>query len=81
MIEIDRSSSASVKDQLVEQLRFYIANGRYKVNEDLPATRKLAEQLGISFHTVRKAYQDLVEEGVLDARKGRGYRVTARARP
>lgn len=78
MIEIDRSSNVSVKDQLVEQLRFYIASGRYKVNEDLPATRRLADQLGISFHTVRKAYQQLVGEGILESRKGRGYRVTAR---
>ncbi len=78
MIEIDRSSSISVADQLVEQLRFYIASGRYKINEDLPATRKLADQLGISFHTVRKAYQQLVVEGILDAQQGRGYRVTAR---
>ncbi len=78
MIEIDRSSSASVTDQLAEQLRFYIASGRYKINEDLPATRKLADQLGISFHTVRKAYQLLVEEGILDSQQGRGYRVMAR---
>lgn len=78
MIDIERGSRVSVKDQLVEQLRFYIASGRYKVNEDLPATRKLADQLGISFHTVRKAYRQLVEEGILESRQGRGYRVTAR---
>ncbi len=79
MIKIERSSSISVHEQLVEQLRYQIASGTYKVNDILPPTRKLAEQLGISFHTVRKAYQKLVEEGILSAQQGSGYTVLARA--
>ena len=78
MIKIDRKSSVSVPEQLAEQLRFLIASGHYKVNDLLPPTRKLGEQIGISFHTVRKAYNILVEEGALDAQQGRGYQVTAR---
>lgn len=65
--------------QLVEQLRFLIASGRYAVDETLPSTRRLAEQLDVSFHTVRKAYQKLDEEGLLEARPGSGYRVRERA--
>ena len=79
MIKIDRDSGISVPEQLAEQLRFLIASGHYKVNETLPPTRKLGEQIGISFHTVRKAYQILTKEGVLEAHKGSGYKVTARA--
>lgn len=78
MIEIDRSASLPVPDQLAEQLRFLIANGHYKVNQLLPPTRKLADQIGISFHTVRKAYQKLVEEGILEVQQGSGYKVTTR---
>ncbi len=78
MINIDRNSGVSVPEQLAEQLRFLIASGHYKVNETLPPTRKMGEQVGISFHTVRKAYQILVGEGVLEVQQGSGYRVTAR---
>lgn len=73
MIEINHQSSQSVKDQLTSAIRFRIAGGRYRVGEKLPATRKLADQLGISFHTVRKAYQQLEQEGLVEARKGSGY--------
>ncbi len=78
MIKIDRKAGTSVTDQVVEQLRYLIASNYYKMNETLPPTRKLAEQVGISFHTVRKAYQLLVEEGILAVQQGSGYRVTAR---
>lgn len=79
MITIDRSDSRSVHDQLVEQLRFLIASGRYQVDDQLPSTRTLGKQVGVSFHTVRKAYQQLEEEGLLEARTGSGFRVRERA--
>ena len=78
MISIDRSSSKPIHDQLREQLRFQIASGHYKVESALPSTRKLAEQLDISFHTVRKVYQDLEREGLLASRPGAGFIVKER---
>ena len=78
MIKIDRKAGTSVTEQVVEQLRYLIASSYYKMNETLPPTRKLAEQVGISFHTVRKAYQLLVDEDILEVQQGSGYRVTAR---
>ena len=78
MITIDRSSSTSIHDQVRDQLRFQIASGRYKVDSALPSTRKLADRLDISFHTVRKVYQDLEAEGLLQARPGEGYIVRER---
>lgn len=73
MIEIDRTSPQSVHAQLVNAIRFRIAGGHYRIGERLPATRKLASQLEISFHTVRKAYQTLESEGLVEARKGSGF--------
>ncbi len=73
MIEIERSSSVSVHQQVVTAIRFRIANGRFRVGDRLPATRKLATQLGISFHTVRKAYLTLQDEGLVESRKGSGF--------
>lgn len=78
MLSIDRTSSASIRDQLLEQLRFQIASGHYKVNASVPSTRALARQLGISFHTVRNAYRELEQEGVLEARPGSGFIVRDR---
>jgi len=73
MIELDRTLSTPLAEQLVEQLRFQLATGRYQIGERLPSTRKFAEQLGVSFHTVRKAYQLLEAEGLLLSRRGGGF--------
>lgn len=78
MITIDRSSTSSIQEQLKEQIRFRIASGFYKIQDALPSTRKLADQLDISFHTVRKAYQELEREGLLESRPGRGFIVRER---
>lgn len=53
-----------------------VATGHYSVGDRLPSTRAVAQQLGISFHTVRKAYQALVESGMAEARRGAGFTVT-----
>ena len=78
MIELDRDAPLPLADQLVEAMRYEIASGRYRPGSQLPSTRALAEQVGISFHTVRKGYQKLAEEGVLDVRRGGGYVVVER---
>jgi len=73
VIEIDRTSTTAVYQQLVTAMRFRIANGQYRLGDLLPPTRRLASQLNISFHTVRKAYTQLVAEGLVESRKGRGF--------
>lgn len=77
-LQIDPDSNTSVCGQLVEQLRYLIASGHYKINDSLPSTRTLGDQLDVSFHTVRKAYQELEEEGLLSAKVGSGYTVKER---
>lgn len=77
-LEIDRDANLSIGEQLVNQLRYLIACGHFNVNETLPSTRSLGNQLDISFHTVRKAYQTLEEEGLLSSRVGSGYTVEER---
>lgn len=77
-IELDPESNRPVREQLVEQLRYLIATGHYKINDTLPSTRTLGDQLDVSFHTVRKAYQELEEDGLLTAKVGSGYTVKDR---
>lgn len=75
MITLNRSDARPLQEQLVEQVRFLIASGRYRPGELLPSTRALAARLDLSFHTVRKAYAHLAGEGLLEAVRGSGYRV------
>lgn len=75
MITLNRSDSRSIQEQLVDQVRFLVASGRFRVGDRLPSTRVLAERLSISFHTVRKAYALLATEGFLKAIPGSGYHV------
>lgn len=77
MITLDRDSDVSLSEQLVRKLRFRIASGHYRIGESLPSTRTLASRLDVSFHTVRKAYNRLVEIGLVEARSGRGFVVVA----
>ncbi|MEF8864787.1 MAG: GntR family transcriptional regulator [Salinibacter sp.] len=77
-LQIDHNANVSVREQLVNQLRYLIASGHYNVNDPLPSTRSLGDQLDISFHTVRKAYQELEEEGLLNSKVGSGYTVEER---
>lgn len=78
-LEIDPDSTQSESEQLVGQLRYLIATGHYKVNDPLPSTRELGDQLDLSFHTVRKAYKTLEEEGLLSSKVGSGYTVEERS--
>ncbi|HEX8384616.1 MAG TPA: GntR family transcriptional regulator [Rubricoccaceae bacterium] len=77
MITLDRDAPLQIADQIVEGLRYEIGAGTYRPGERLPSTRAFGEQLGVSFHTVRKAYQTLAAEGALDAHRG-GYSVAER---
>lgn len=77
-LQVDPDGTVPVREQLVTQLRYLIASGHFNVNETLPSTRSLGEQLDVSFHTVRKAYKELEEEGLLSSQVGSGYTVEER---
>src|SRR5690625_1241879 len=78
-ISVDRSLATPIADQLLDQLRYEIAEGRFRTGDVLPSTRALAKDLGLSFHTVRKAYQALESEGYVASEAGVGYRVVENA--
>jgi DNA-binding transcriptional regulator YhcF (GntR family) len=50
-----------------------ISTKQFQVGELLPSTRKLGKQLDASFHTVRKAYHQLADEGLIESEQGRGF--------
>ncbi|MGY2402074.1 MocR-like pyridoxine biosynthesis transcription factor PdxR [Pseudomonas sp. SDO5271_S396] len=65
-------------DQLYRQLREAISSGRLAAGAQLPPSRLLAEQLGVSRKTVSDTYATLTYEGLLVGQTGRGTFVSAR---
>jgi GntR family transcriptional regulator/MocR family aminotransferase len=64
--------------QIYDSIRFSILNGEFQSGMRLPASRALAEQLGISRMTVINAYEQLLAEGYLEGRAGSGTFVASR---
>ena len=77
VIEGDKDLSG----QLHRQLRDAIRSGRLAVGEQLPPSRLLAEQLGISRKTVSEVYARLTLEKLLVGRVGAGTFVAPQAPP
>jgi GntR family transcriptional regulator len=68
----DPSSSAPLYARLKNLVQQSIEAGELKEGDAIPAERDVAEMLSISRVTVRKAFQELVIEGVLVQRRGSG---------
>jgi GntR family transcriptional regulator / MocR family aminotransferase len=60
---------------LADAVRAAVIDGRLQAGAPLPATRVLAEDLGISRGVIVEAYQRLADEGLVSARPGAGTRV------
>ncbi len=58
--------------QIADQIRVLIDDGRFPVGERLPAERELATRLGVSRPSVREALIALEIEGCVEARLGAG---------
>lgn len=69
---LDRASPVPLHYQVQELLRKAIADGIVKVGEALPPEETLAAEAGISRATVRQAMAQLVREGLLHRRRGKG---------
>ncbi len=74
LLQLDRSAAPGrgLTGWLAEALRAGIRDGRLRPGTALPATRVLADDLGVSRGVVVEAYQRLREEGLISARSGAG---------
>mgnify|MGYP001135563000 CR=1 FL=1 len=66
------TSGVPVYLQLIEQVKHAIDVGALRSGEQLPAIRRVAEDLVINPNTVAKAYRDLEHEGVIELKQGAG---------
>ena len=65
LLSIEPDGSVPIYQQIRDRIVEAIAAGDAPVGTGLPATRQLAVDLGINFHTVNKGYDLLRQEGLL----------------
>jgi len=61
--------------QLAEEIRQSILNGNLKEGEFIPSIRKLSSQFELNPITVMNTIKTLVEEGILDKKRGLGMQI------
>jgi GntR family transcriptional regulator len=69
---IDFRSGIPIYLQLVAQIKQLVQHGILKPGVQLPPLRKLAEELGVNFNTVARAYRILEGEEIITTQHGRG---------
>ena len=75
MPSIDRESRVPFYLQIYEQVANGIELGTYPSGKKLPSIRECARELGVSNTTIELAYQRLVDEGLVKARRGSGFTI------
>ena len=76
-IILDEKSNLPLYRQIYETIRASILSGEFHSGRQLPPSRFLAKQLGVSRMTVINAYDQLLAEGYLESRSGAGTFVAA----
>ena len=76
-IIINSSSMVPIYEQIVDQVKAQIVAGDLKENDILPSVRGLAKDLKISALTVKKAYDNLEQDGFTVTVHGKGTYVAA----
>ncbi len=70
--QIDKNSGIPLYIQIESKITDLIRSGAVKPEERLPATRELADQLGVHRNTVVQAYQELEIKGITYSHIGSG---------
>jgi GntR family transcriptional regulator len=53
-----------------------VVTGKLAVGDQLPSVRALAEELVVNPNTIARAYADLMRDGLIESRAGRGVFIT-----
>lgn len=77
-IIISNSSGRPIYEQIADQVKAQVMDGRLKAGDMLPSMRALAQSLGISVITTKRAYNDLEAEGFVETVAGKGCFVSTR---
>ena len=69
---ISNSSSTPIYEQIKNSIIQQIMNDELKEDEAIPSIRSLAQDIKISVMTIKKAYDELEQEGYIISRQGKG---------
>lgn len=75
----DRNNPELLYLQVANYMREKIYDHEWKTNQQIPTEARLMEEFGMSRGTIRRALKELVGEGLLVARCGRGTFVTSKS--
>ena len=73
ILNLSELSDEPLHAQVSRQIRAKILSESLAGGESLPSIRVLAKEQRISVITVQRAYDDLEREGLLQARRGKGF--------
>lgn len=71
-LHTDPDSTTPLYRQVYEQLRSAILSAKLAHNERLPATRELAQTIGLNRATIAAAYELLESDGLIRSHVGKG---------
>lgn len=72
---VDPAAATPIYHQVAQIIEWEIHAGRLPIGTMLPPVRQIASRLGVNFHTVRRAWEELAAGGTVSIRRGRGARV------
>ena len=72
IFRINPQSGVPMYLQLIEQVRHAIESGALRQGDQLPAIRKVAEDMVMNPNTVAKAYREMEHAGLIVLRQGAG---------
>jgi GntR family transcriptional regulator len=76
LLGISPAKPGPLYEQIVEAFKREISEGRLLPGSAVPSFRGLAEELLVGVITVKRAYEELVRDGILYSRQGLGTFVT-----
>ena len=77
-IQIITTSDVALYEQIANQVKKLIINGTLEEGDPLPSVRALAQDLGVSAITTRRAYTELEQEGYVFTAPAKGTFVSHR---
>src|ERR1700726_498183 len=80
-VHLQPESHVPLYVQLRDQLRALVHAGDLRPGDRIPASRELAQHLGVHRTTVANAYAELESEGLIQGHVGRGTFIRANSRP
>lgn len=74
-LDVVKLSKRNHYEEITEQIKRLIVDGKLKVGDKLPSTKEMSEQFGVGRSTTREALSALKAMGMIEIRQGGGCRV------